>query len=329
MGGQSLSAETDNESSSENRLVFSEDVTQTALRQYLDMRAASDDIAVDQALVWAFLVHQRILETCPLSVRVGPAPILPIKLRDYLEKTFFPALFGNLDKVLNQRVVSGVETARSEVDIDGNLFGRILVSAAKSGFTTTPWTAYIPAEEVKACLVSVKKVSRADQIDLTALKGLMEDIPRQKKIQGCDTRPFLLPFKEPLFSELLKGVQVPTKDIEDDEDKATIAYLDDKHWHVDRLLSEGDKRPAWQDAWLEKKRLRREQNFMATFQKSAASLTGASGAILEKTSIPLVKSSAAAKRKEEKAVKVQVPRSGKEKPMTKVEKMKAEILAKK
>ncbi|TPX52317.1 hypothetical protein SeMB42_g01506 [Synchytrium endobioticum] len=103
----------------------------------------------------------------------------------------------------------------------------------------------------------------------------------------------LLPFSNPVFEKHLRSVQVThdTSTAHPEEGvgflKFGSVFLDDKHWHNSKPIVDEKFRHKSAE-WLQKRKLREQQKYMAFMHAAAASLTGASGTVLDKKMIPLV-----------------------------------------
>jgi hypothetical protein len=139
------------------------------------------------------------------------------------------------------------------------------------------------------------------QMDLTSLRTKYALPPMAAGSEEDELPPPrpLLPFSHPVFNEDLADVNVYTEVQSSDDENAVdhmhfgegTVFKDTAHWHnhkraiLPKYLGGEDPRPT--DPWQRRKKMRRDQLFMARMNKHAHTLTGALGVQLQRQVIPL------------------------------------------
>ncbi|KIL59375.1 hypothetical protein M378DRAFT_14820 [Amanita muscaria Koide BX008] len=102
----------------------------------------------------------------------------------------------------------------------------------------------------------------------------------------------LLPLENDVFESELKAIKITIDDTRHDQETSSkyftfgqgMVFTDDKHWHNQKSLvtrSPGEGKTKKLGYFARNRQLKRDQRFMHRLQEQAATLTGASGAILQ------------------------------------------------
>ncbi|TPX36142.1 hypothetical protein SmJEL517_g01613 [Synchytrium microbalum] len=294
-----------------------------------------------EALLFLYIAHVKLLEYIPLPERAQKLTVDKTPLLAYLETTFFPFLYKCITAVVDSIPAT---TPLPFLHLDGRIFYQLVVETI-SHPSLGDVLGQPVFESVSQQWMTITKNHAPDMNILQRQFGsnLSNGIDVSKPTVD-DNFKSLLPFSNPIFDGHLKDVHVRV----DETDSSLLAnaagplgfqsvFVDDKHWHNEKPLVQ--KLTERETAWQQKKKLRQEQKFMAHMQKSAASLTGASGAILRKITIPMVgkritsaASASTAKSKSSSAKPAKESRpssSSSSSKMSKADQIKAENIAKK
>ncbi|KAE9406161.1 P-loop containing nucleoside triphosphate hydrolase protein [Gymnopus androsaceus JB14] len=223
-----------------------------------------------------FLVHALILSRIPVELCARKLPVLHSSLEVHLQETFLPSLFRDL--------------ARFDTvfpNIDGRLFLELLDFVIETKTTS-----------VRQLFPSLQM---ADEFLLTFDgPGLSTLYPSPSRSFIANSPPSLeyqlLPFSNRVFDTALADLHISVTsesnfNVPHSVFGMQILTEDTKHWHNTRSilpLHLGGQKSEQLTDWMKKRRLRKEQRDQARLQKQAASLTGASGNVLERIAIPAV-----------------------------------------
>jgi hypothetical protein len=245
---------------------------------------------IKKALFAVFIAHCILLEQLPISSRAQHLPPVHRDLINVLYNEVLPQLFAYL---------SGIVASSSHrwLDVDG----RILLCLLHF-FITHPDQHFDTAlGDVLASRVNfVLESSGLSGIRMDDLRKAYPTPPADKNVE--DDRPMsprpLLPFSHPVFDEDLEDVNVHTEIESSDSEQEDhmrfghgTVFKDTAHWHnhkraiLPKYLGGEDPKPK--TVWEKRKKLKREQRFMANMNKNAQSLTGALGVQLQRQVIPL------------------------------------------
>jgi hypothetical protein len=252
--------------------------------------SATNPAAMDKTLFEAFAAHCVLLEQLPISARAQRLPSTHPDLLNLLCKSLLPQLFGLLGSIVPL-------SSRRWLDIDGRVFLCLL------HFLITN-----PEQDLKTALGEtltsrIDAVLASTGLSDTNINDLRTAFPappaesNEEEERPISPRP-LLPFSHPVFDEDLEDVNVHAEiDSEDSEHddhmhfgQGTV-FKDTAHWHnhkraiLPKYLGGEDPKPK--TVWERRKKLKREQRFMANMNKNAQSLTGALGVQLQRQVIPL------------------------------------------
>jgi ATP-dependent RNA helicase DDX60 len=236
-------------------------------------------------LIYIFAVHAAILPHLPLSLRAQPLVKIEEELSKDLIEDFLPLTFDALAELCIRRKVA--------IDIDGRVFIALLrLMTSSKGISLAdafgPETyAKLNAHWEEACMPTV---------DLSTL-AMCSKAPDDDGIKPISrlSQQGLLTFSHPVFNDAMHTVQVTVSDEEaltlDTIDERMYfgrdtIFNDDRHWHnhkrhiLPKHLGGEDFQPT--DDLQRKRKLRRDQRFMAGMDKHAHTLTGALGTPLSR-----------------------------------------------
>ena len=229
-------------------------------------------------LLYLFILHCIMLPGLSTSSRARPTR----KTNGFaksLTKSFLPMVF---------RTLAQLSTIHECVDIDGRVFESILSflslnhhESISDLLSTADYT----------LLQSIWSQLRYPQPSLDLLANRLSLDNEVVAQPGANTRG-LLPFENDIFDDIFASVKVTVQDAEDRTEVVPAGYFnfnqglpfrDDKNWHNQKSLitrSSGDSKPKKLGFYARRRELKRGQIFMQRLQDQAATLTGASGAIL-------------------------------------------------
>ena len=240
-----------------------------------------------------FFLHIMILPILPITERARRHhKVLDEDLVDALVETFLP----NINLVM----AAIISKTNRFVDIDGRIFTCILRFAISDSCLRTNAFEELVGSGISSRLKKVWRSANAPAPDLTKLATRFpnhEDSEPSSPLLGESTTSFtLLPFHNQIFDDELAAVHVTVADQPHAssstrlEFSTGIPFSDTKHWHAHRrtilpkhLGGEGVKDTGER---ARQKQLRRDQRFMVQMQRLAATLTGASGRMLQQIVIP-------------------------------------------
>ena len=242
---------------------------------------------VPAEVIYFFIVHCLLLPNLTVRERGHLHKVLPSQLTQIISLEFLPALYGEVAALL--------AVSDFQFDMDGTIFLMLIAFCGSQG-----------ASADLARLVGPVVIAQA-QVIWSAINGPALDfeafhsrfpIPKDhfSYIQHRMIEPHrLLQFHNPVFDGDMSQVCISTsgndRDIDPPSSEFDIEsiFSDTQHWHSMRsILSSrpGGSKPILTDERSKRRMLRSDQRFMAVFQVQAASLTGASGRILEPIVIP-------------------------------------------
>lgn len=240
------------------------------------------------SLLYLFSAHCLLLEQLPLNLRSQPLPFLHSGLVKHLLSDFLPDVFSRIEEVCARR--------KKYIDIDGRIF------LALVRYTSADARCNLPDA------IGASTIQRLDHIwprevpftgETSSLRGSFPVPPDARDTSSIEAprASGLLPFSHPVLDETLSSIRVTT--ISRDPEVSTnvdfmhfgrdTVFVDTKHWHnnkraiLPKYLGGDDYRPL--DAWARKKKLKRDQFFMANLGKHAQTLTGALGSPLQRINI--------------------------------------------
>jgi hypothetical protein len=230
-------------------------------------------------LLYLFILHCIMLPGLATSSRARPTRRIN-GFSKSLTESFLPTVFRTLAQLST--------TIHDCVDIDGRVFQSILSflslnhhESISDFLSTADYT----------LLQSIWSQLRYPQPSLDLLANRLSLDNEVVAQPGANTRG-LLPFENEVFDGIFASVKVTVQDAEDRTEVVPAGYFgftrglpfhDDKHWHSQKPIitrSSGDSKPKNVGFYARRRELKRSQIFMHRLQDQAATLTGASGAIL-------------------------------------------------
>jgi hypothetical protein len=237
-----------------------------------------------------FVAHCLILETLPLQARAQHLPLLHPALIRILLDEILPEAFTNVTSmILASRGIA--------FDMDGRVFAHLLhylISDPQRGLSG------VLGHNAQAWLEDVVDPAVIGNDCFARLRNLY---PSQQLVHKQDHLPSprpLLAFHHPVFDDDLKDINVDIGVESDDDEDTTVdpmhfgagtVFKDTAHWHnhkraiLPKYLGGEDAKPLTE--WQRRKKLKRDQFFMARMNKHAQTLTGALGTQLQRQVIPL------------------------------------------
>jgi ATP-dependent RNA helicase DDX60 len=238
-----------------------------------------------------FFLHIIILPTLPVSERACPHENLDEDLVAMLVGTFLPKI--------NPVMASFILKSNRFVDIDGRVFTRILHYTISLGYCQTNVLTELVGPEISSRLETVWRSVNAPPPDFMKLSTCFPNRgdPEPSSTASDGPKSFtLLPFHNRIFDEELADVHVKVSDEDQTSSSPCLEFCqgtpftDTNHWHDNHraILPKHLGGEGWKDADERSRqlRLRRGQRFMVHMQRLSASLTGASGRVLEQILIP-------------------------------------------
>jgi hypothetical protein len=250
---------------------------------------------VSRALFAVFVAHCILLPSIPISARAYRLPELDAELVSELSDNFLPNMFSIIPTL-------SPPTNRRWLDIDGRLFVSLVHFLMTGNHAIQAAIGAAAAARLDSILSSAGLTT---DIEILRTKyKLGTAVTETDKDRPSSPRP-LLAFNHPVFDEDLADVNVDA-DVESSDEEVSgtdhmhfgegTVFKDTAHWHnhkraiLPKYLGGEDPRPT--DPWQRKKKMRRDQIFMARMNKHAHTLTGALGVQLQRQVIPLAGRSA-------------------------------------
>ena len=238
-----------------------------------------------------FFLHIMILPALPVPERARPSEDLNEDLVATLVGTFLPKI--------NPIMATFVSKANRFVDIDGRIFATVLRYTISNGPLQSSILTELAGLEISTRLEAVWGSVDAPPPDFMKISAsfLNDDDPEASPaVSNEELASFsLLPFQHQVFDEELAAVRVTVSDQVQASSSTVlkfsqeIPFSDTRHWHAHHrsilpkhLGGEGEKTV---DGRLRRKQLKKDQRFMVNMQRLAATLTGASGKVLQQIMI--------------------------------------------
>ena len=241
-----------------------------------------------------FFLHIIILPTLPVPERARPREDLNEDLVAMLVGTFLPKIYPVM--------ASFITKYNRFVDIDGRVFTRILrytISAISNGHFQTNTLTELVGPKYSFRLEAIWKSVNGPPPDFMKLSACFPNRgdPEPSPTASDGPKPFtLLPFQNHIFDEELAVVHVKVSDEDQTPSPPCLEFCqgtpfaDTNHWHDNHraILPKHLGGEVWKDPDEHSRqwRLRRGQRFMLHMQRLSASLTGASGRMLQQILIP-------------------------------------------
>ena len=243
-----------------------------------------------------FFLHVMVLQTLPVSERARPQEtILNDDFATMLIKTFLPDLYSV--------ITAFVLKFNRFVDIDGRIFMTALRFAAGSDPLPTHTLEVLVGPEISSRLKALWKSTNAPSPDLSKLLAycpINEDSESLSTLSTASDEEImsfsLFPFHNEVFDDELAAVHVTVAGQGQVSSSTRLEFSQDTpfsdtrhlHAHHRTILPKHLGGEAAKDTGerTRKKQLRRDQRFMSQMQRLAATLTGASGRMLQQMLIP-------------------------------------------
>ena len=230
-------------------------------------------------LLYLFILHCIMLPGLATSTRAQPM-LKADAFSTSLTNSFLPTVFRTLAQLS--------ATSHDCVDVDGRVFKSILSFVSLNHherisdfLSTADYT----------LLQSIWSQLRYPQPSFDLLANRLSLDNEVVPHAGANTHG-LLPFENDVFDDIFASVKVTVQGTEDRADLFPAKYFnfteglpfhDDKHWHNQKSIitrNSGDSKPKKLGFYARRRELKRSQIFMQRLQDQAATLSGASGAIL-------------------------------------------------
>lgn len=239
-----------------------------------------------------FFLHIMVLPTLPVSERARPHEDLDEDLVGILVGAFLPRIYPVMAAFISR--------TNRFVDIDGRVFTRIICYAISEGlFRSNALTEHV-GPEFSSRLETVWRSINAPPPDFMKLRtyfpSCVDRDSSSTASNGGAALFILLPFHNHIFDEELAVVRVTVSDDDQASSSTCLEFChgtlfnDTNHWHENQrtILPKHLGGEGWKDADESSRqwRLRRGQRFMLHMQRVSASLTGASGRVLQQMLIP-------------------------------------------
>jgi hypothetical protein len=244
---------------------------------------------VPPEVIYFFIVHCLLLPNLAVRERGHVHQVLPSQLNQIISMKFLPVLFGEVAVLL-----AGSDF---QFDMDGTIFIRLIAFCGSQGASANP--AYQVGPVIIAQAQEIWSAISGPPLDFEAFYTRFP-IPKDhfSDIQHRIIEPHrLLQFHNAVFdgdmSQICASTSGNDADIDPPSSEFDIAgiFSDTQHWHNLKTIlpaHPGGPKPTSMDERSKRRMLRSDQRFMAVFQVQAASLTGASGGMLEQIVIPPV-----------------------------------------
>ncbi|KAJ4478505.1 hypothetical protein J3R30DRAFT_3372705 [Lentinula aciculospora] len=221
-----------------------------------------------------FLLHASILPRIAVQLLARRLPVLHHELESLLQETFLPSVFRVL--------------AQSDAifpNVDGRLFLEVLwfIIQTKSTSVEQVFHLHQGADQELQFLSQTSFDGPGLATRYASPPNLVVATPSPQQYQ-------LLPFSNPVFDTALANVHIPDISQINMEVPQSIFGMhilanDTKHWHNARSILPaylGGQKAKPVNGWERRRRDRKEHRDQTRLQRQAASLTGASGNMLEK-----------------------------------------------
>ena len=244
-------------------------------------------LGVPAEVVYFFIVHCLLLSNLTVRERGHVHQVLPSELTQIISLDFLPALFGEVAVLL-----AGSDF---QFDMDGTIFVMLIAFCGSQGASAN--LTHLVGPVIIAQAQVIWSAINGPALDFEAFHARYP-IPKDyfSRIQHRRIEPHqLLQFHNPVFDGDMSQICISTSGNDADIDPPLLEFdiegifSDTQHWHNTRTILPahlGGSKPTSRDERIKRRMLRSDQRFMAVFQVQAASLTGASGGILEQIVIP-------------------------------------------
>lgn len=245
-------------------------------------------LGVPAEVIYFFIVHCLLLPNLAVQERGHVHQVLPPQLTQIISLEFLPTLFGEIAVLL--------ASSDLQFEMDGTIFLMLIAFCGSQGASAN--LAHLVGPVIIAQAQEIWSAIDGPALDFEAFHSRFP-IPKDhfSVIQHRRIEPHrLLQFHNPVFDGDMSQICVSTSDNDADHNDPPFSefdiesiFSDTQHWHSMRTIlpaHAGESKFASMDERGKRRMLRSDQRFMAVFQVQAASLTGASGGMLEQIVIP-------------------------------------------
>ena len=246
-------------------------------------------LGVPAEVIYFFIVHCLLLPHLTVRERGHVHQVLPSKLTQIISLKFLPALFGQVAVLL-----AGSDF---QFDMDGTIFFMLIAFCGSQGASAN--LTHLVGPVIIAQAQVIWSALNGPILDLEAFyarylipKDYFSDVTQHRL--GRIEPHRLLQFHNPVFDGDMSQICISTPGNDADIDLPFSEFdiggifSDTQHWHNTRTILPahlGGSKPTSTDERSKRRMLRSDQHFMAVFHVQAASLTGASGGVLEQVVI--------------------------------------------
>ncbi|KAF8812130.1 P-loop containing nucleoside triphosphate hydrolase protein [Phlegmacium glaucopus] len=239
-------------------------------------------LGVPAEVIYLFIVHCLLLPNLTVQERGHVHQVLPSQLDQIISQNFLPALFHEVAVLL-----AGCDF---QFDMDGTIFIMLIAFCGSQGSSAD--LSHVVGSVIITQAQAIWCALKGPALDFEAFYARYP-IPKDhfSHIQHRKIEPHrLLRFHNPVFDGDMSQISTSTPGNDTDIDLPSsefgneTIFSDTQHWHGMKTILPshlGGSKPISKDEYSKRRILRSEQRFMALFQVQAASLTGASGGILE------------------------------------------------
>ena len=244
-------------------------------------------LGVPAEVIYLFIVHFLLLPNLSVQERGHMHQVLPSQLGLIISREFLPALFHEVAALL-----AGSDF---QFDMDGTVFLLLIAFCGSQGASAD--LSRVVGPVIVAQAQAIWCALEGPALDFEAFCARYP-IPRDyfSDIHHRRIEPHrLLQFHNSVFegdmSQICSSSSAGDADIDSPcsgFENETI-FSDTRHWHSMRSILPshlGGSKPKPPDEYTRRRMLRADQHYMAVLQVQAASLTGASGGILQRIVIP-------------------------------------------
>ncbi|GAA5825082.1 hypothetical protein JCM11251_006092 [Rhodosporidiobolus azoricus] len=248
------------------------------------------------SLLYLYLAHILLLPTLPLRSRAQRIPQVSKEASEALEP-FLSGFYASLTAAVEALPASEATNPLADLDIDGRIFFLLLLEVVNSSTEPSALGDLLGPSVVSRLSSLWSSLTSTSSPDFSSLRSALPNQSTELPSPPSTlTEPTVLPYTQSIFAAHLSSVHVS---VAADSTLASLpnklanesVFSDEKGWFNPKPALPthlGGAPPPTLDYREKKKRDRKEQRFMASMQKSAASLTGASGATLKPQTIPAV-----------------------------------------
>ncbi|BGP17637.1 hypothetical protein JCM10213_001289 [Rhodosporidiobolus nylandii] len=283
-----------------------DDILSSAASTFLSTYADKPHAA---SLLYLYLAHALLLPSLSLRSRAQRIPE-PSKEAMAVLEPFLSGFYTSLTAAVEALPTEEATNPLAELDLDGRVFFLLLLEIVNGSAEPSTFGDLLGPDVASRLSSLWSGLSSAPSPDFASLRSALPNQSTELPAPPASlTEPTVLPYTQSIFTAHLSSVHVSvsadsTLASLPNKLEAASAFGDEKGWVNPKPALPthlGGAPPPVLDYREKKKRDRKEQRFMAQMQKSAASLTGASGAVLKPQTIPAVGKRSASAIKEKVA----------------------------